>query len=238
MEPNSKKISILLLHGAIGSNKQLHSLQESLSQYYDVHAPNFPGHGGAEIPADFSITAFADFVQNYIATNRLYQPVVFGYSMGGYIAFYLSLQYPHLFSKIITLATKFHWNETTAIAETRMLQPDILEQKVPKFAQALALRHFPQDWKTVLTHTAGLLQKLGANPLLNEEAYQKIAVPCLLMIGDRDTMVSVEETAAVYRALTLAQFSVLPATPHPIEQAPIELLTSIIHAFTNTTKGN
>ena len=234
MASNNQKTSILLLHGAIGSNQQLASLQESLSAYYDVHAPNFPGHGGEEMPADFSITAFAGFIKNYIDTHQLNQPVVFGYSMGGYVACYLSLQYPGLISRIITLATKFHWDEATAATEAGMLQPELLEQKVPKFAQTLADRHFPQDWKVVLNQTAGLLQKLGADPLLNNEDYFKITVPCLLMIGDRDKMVSIEETTTIYRSLPLASCAVLPATPHPIEQVPIKLLTSIIHSFIHT----
>ncbi len=234
MEPAIHKTPLLLLHGAIGSNKQFEALQESLTRYYEVHAPNFPGHGGEEIPADLSITTLADFVKNYIDSHQLHQPVVFGYSMGGYIACYLSLQYPGLFSSIITLATKFHWDEATAAAESSMLQPDILEQKVPKFAKALAERHFPQDWKVVLNRTATLLQELGADPLLKQESYRNITTPCLLLIGDRDKMVNIEETVAVYRVLPLAQFSVLPATPHPIEQVPVELLVSIVHAFVNT----
>lgn len=236
MEPGTHQIPILVLHGAIGSNKQFETLKESLSPYYEVHAPNFPGHGGEEIPADLSINALADFVKTYIDSHQLQQPVVFGYSMGGYVAYYLSMLYPYLFSSIITLATKFHWDEATAATESSMLQPDILEQKVPKFAKALAERHFPQDWKVVLNRTGALLQKLGADPLLKQESYLNIKIPCLLLIGDRDKMVSMEETVAVYRALPLAQLSVLPATPHPIEQVQVELLVSIIHAFINNSK--
>jgi pimeloyl-ACP methyl ester carboxylesterase len=227
---------LLLLHGAIGSNKQWEALRESLAGYYEVHAPNFPGHGGEEIPGDFSVPSFAHFIKNYIDSHQLYRPIVFGYSMGGYVAFYLSTKYPNLFSGMITLATKFHWDEATAAAESSMLQPDILEQKVPKFAKALAERHFPQDWKSVLNHTAALLQKLGSGPLLKTENYLNISVPCLLLVGDRDKMVSIEETLAVYRALPLAQFSVLPATPHAVEQVPAGLLVPIIHAFINNNR--
>lgn len=237
MESAVNKTPILLLHGAIGSNKQFETLLESLAPYYEVHTPNFPGHGGEEMPADLSITLLAEFVKTYIDLHQLHQPIVFGYSMGGYVAHYLSIQYPRLFSGIITLATKFHWDEATAATESSMLQPDVLEQKVPKFAKALAERHSPQDWKVVLKSTVALLQKLGADPLLKQESYLNINIPCLLLIGDRDKMVSIEETISVYRALPLAQFSVLPATPHPVEQAPVELLVSIIHTFINNSKG-
>jgi pimeloyl-ACP methyl ester carboxylesterase len=236
MESDTNKIPILLLHGAIGSNKQFTALQESLERYYEVHTPNFPGHGGEGMPVDFSMQSFAAFVKKYINSHQLKRPIVFGYSMGGYVACYLCTLYPSLFSGIITLATKFHWDKTIAAAESAMLQPDTLEQKVPKFVQVLTHRHSPQDWKTVLNKTAELLQQLGAAPLLTGENYGRITIPCLLLIGDRDKMVSIEETLSVYRALPHAQFSVLPATPHLIEQVPVKLLVSIIQLFVNSSK--
>lgn len=223
------KQPILLLHGAIGSNKQLRALQESLSAYYEVHTPNLPGHGGEEFPIEFSIPVFAGFVKDYIEKNKLQQPAIFGYSMGGYIACYLAVMHPGIISRIITLATKFHWTEAIAANEVRMLQPDILEQKVPKFAEMLSQLHAPQDWKTVLRKTAGLMLALGSNPLLTPEDYAKLNIPCLLLAGDRDKMVSIEEPVSVYRALPHAEFSVLPGTPHAIELAPVNLLVQLIH---------
>jgi hypothetical protein len=39
------------------------------------------------------------------------------------------------------------------------------------------------------------------------------------MLGDRDTTVSLDETAAAVRALPQGELAVLPRTPHPLEQA-------------------
>lgn|GEM_PF-54049 len=223
------KTPILLLHGAIGSNAQLDILREALASSYDVHAPNFPGHGGEPSSETFSIPGFVDFVKDYIDSHQLNRPVVFGYSMGGYVACCLSLKYPGYVSRIITLATKFYWDEHTAAAEIKMLQPDLLEQKVPKFAEALVQRHGAAHWKGLLHQTASLLEGLGKQPVLKTEDYPTITTPCLLLVGDRDKMVSIEETASVYRTLPSARFAVLPATPHPIEQAPVDLLISLIN---------
>jgi pimeloyl-ACP methyl ester carboxylesterase len=222
------KTPVLLLHGAIGSNAQFDLLRERLSHHFDVHAPNFPCHGGEPSSGAFSIPGFVDFVKDYIDRHQLNRPVIFGYSMGGYVACYLSLKYPGSVGSIITLATKFYWDEATASAETKMLQPDILEQKVPKFAEALAQTHGAVHWKELLHQTARLLEGLGKQPALKKEDYPAITAPCLLLVGDRDKMVGIEETAAVYRSLPSARFAVLPATPHPIEQVPIDLLVLLI----------
>lgn len=231
METTTNKLPLILLHGAIGSKAQLHDLATALSSSYDVHALNLPGHGGEVLTTDFSIPAFAAFVKDYIDTHKLTNVSIFGYSMGGYVAVYLSLQHPDLFSKIITLATKFIWDPATAAAESTMLDPIKIEQKVPKFAGTLSERHAPGDWKQVLANTTGSLNSLGAAPLLTTANLSTIATPCLLLVGDRDKMISIEETANVYRLIPGAGFRVLPNTPHAIEQAPLALLSHLIDSF-------
>jgi pimeloyl-ACP methyl ester carboxylesterase len=219
---------LLLLHGALGSSAQLAPLHQLLNEHFDVHALDFPGHGGSPLPKDFTVPSFAHYVQQYCADKNLQQVSIFGYSMGGYVALYQALQAPQLVRRIVTLATKFHWDEATAAREVKMLQPDLIEQKVPQFARALQERHAPTDWKDVLHHTAGLLTALGQQPLLTPENYQQLSLPCLLMLGDRDKMVSLEETVAVYQQLPQGQLAVLPNTLHPLDAVQPERLSWMI----------
>jgi hypothetical protein len=51
------------------------------------------------------------------------------------------------------------------------------------------------------------------------------------MLGDRDKMVSLEETMAVYQGLPNAQFAILPQTAHPIEATDMELLSFMLIRF-------
>lgn len=222
---------VLLLHGAIGSAAQLMALKNGLNSSFTVHLADFPGHGGTPMPEQFSIPFFADHVKEYCAINKLQTVSIFGYSMGGYIGMYLAKQYPELVEKVVTLATKFYWDEPTAAKERKMLQPEILEQKVPEFAATLQHRHAPNDWKQLLQMTSDMLGGLGQNNVLRLEDYAAIHTPSLLMLGDRDKMVSIEETVRVYQHLPQAQLAVLPATPHPIEQVNTELLSSMIKRF-------
>jgi pimeloyl-ACP methyl ester carboxylesterase len=219
---------LILLHGALGSSAQMAPLRQLLSQHYEVHALDFPGHGGTPLPEHFSIPLFARSVQQYCEEKNLSQVSIFGYSMGGYVALYLALQAPQLVRRIITLATKLHWDEPTAAKEVKMLQPELIEQKVPQFARALEERHAPTAWKDVLQRTAGLLTSLGESPLLTPEYYKQVSCPCLLMLGDRDKMVSLEETVAVYHQLPQGQLAVLPNTPHPLDAVAPDHLSYMI----------
>ncbi len=63
---------------------------------------------------------------------------------------------------------------------------------------------------------------LGNSNTLIAEDYTVIDIPVILLLGDRDKMVSLEETATVYRSLPNAQLGILPGTPHPIEQVDPE----------------
>jgi pimeloyl-ACP methyl ester carboxylesterase len=224
---------ILCLHGALGTKAQLQPFTSLLRQY-EVHTLNFSGHGDAG-PAhtDLSIPLLAGEVLHYLESRQLRSVPVFGYSMGGYVAMYLARHYPEAISRVATLGTKYHWDAATAAKETKMLDAAVIEQKVPAFAAALKERHAPQDWKQVLSATATLMQGLGRQPALGPEDYTAIRTPCLLMLGDRDTMVSLHETLEVYKALPDGRLAVLPATPHPIEKVDPDLVSVLVQRFIN-----
>ena len=221
--------TILLLHGAIGSKGQLISLEKSLQPFFQVHTLNFPGHGGEPLPNSYSMPIFAESVKKYIDQHKLYEPIIFGYSMGGYVALYGAKRHSFRAEKIITLATKFEWNETIAAKESKMLNPEVIEEKLPRFALTLQERHAPENWKEVLHKTSGLLSQLGSMAYLQDVS--DLQTPTLIILGDRDKMVSLEETVAIYKKLPVASLTVLPNTAHPIEEVDTDMLAFHIKRF-------
>ncbi len=228
-----QKIPILLLHGALGAAPQFDSLKASLEPHYDVHTVEFSGHGHQPFsPEGFSIPVFAGEVLRYLEEKELDFIHIFGYSMGGYVALYLARHHPECIGHIMTLATKFNWNEATAGREVKQLNPELIEEKVPAFARVLEERHAASDWKEVVNMTAILIAELGHQSLLKANDYAMIASPCLLMMGDKDNMVSFQETIETYKALPEAQMAILPDTIHPLEKADVPLLAYHIRRFT------
>jgi pimeloyl-ACP methyl ester carboxylesterase len=226
--------AILMLHGALGTQAQFLPLRSLLEEQYSLHTLDFMGHGQAEpAPEGISVPLLAQQVLDYLDAQQLSSIPLLGYSMGGYVAMYLARHYPQRVSKVITLATKYHWNAAIADKEVKMLDAAVIEQKVPAFATALQQRHTRHNWKQVLSHTAALMQQLGVQPLLAAADYAAITTPALLMLGDRDTMVTLTETVEVYRALPQAQLAVLPNTPHPLEKAEPALVAALLQRFLN-----
>ncbi|TND08148.1 MAG: alpha/beta hydrolase [Bacteroidetes bacterium] len=226
--------NLLLLHGAIGASDQLLPLKEKLAAGFENHLFDFPGHGGKALPGEgFSIDHFAKSVLQWMDEQQFPSIDIFGYSMGGYVGLYLARHYPERVNRVFTLATKFAWDEATAAKEVKMLDPEKIAEKVPKFAQALEKRHAPQDWKLVLRETAAMMQQLGKSPALTDDDFRAIEKPVSIGIGDRDTMVSLEETIHVYRQLPGAELRVFARTPHPVEQVNVDQLADAIGDFFN-----
>jgi len=223
---------LLLLHGAIGASHQLAPLAEALQENYTVHTLNFSGHGGEAFPQEaFSISLFTKEVMHFLRHQNIDISNIFGYSMGGYVALHLAKHHPQQVGKIVTLATKFHWDEATAARETKMLDAATIQQKVPAFAEQLKHRHHPNDWTMVLDKTKDMLQALGVQNTLHPAACASITTPSLLLLGENDKMVTVEETIDVQQAMPNAQFRSLPGTAHPIEQVDTGMLARTIHRF-------
>ncbi len=223
---------LLLLHGAIGAKDQLETLAKQLSKSYIIHTFSFDGHGGMPFMADeFSIPLFAEEVLTYLRDNDISKINIFGYSMGGYVAMYLARHQPTVVEKVITLATKFEWNEQIAAKEIKMLDAAIIQEKVPAFASQLSSRHHPNDWKLVLEKTKSMMVELGQKNVLQPEDYKVIAAPCLLLLGDNDKMITKEETIGVQETLPHGEYRSMPDTAHPIEQVNMDILAGLIKVF-------
>ena len=223
--------SLLLLHGAIGSEAQLTSLKNALSKYYKVHTFNFSGHGGKDFSDDFSIEGFANEVLNWMKEKKFTHTSIFGYSMGGYVALYLAKHHPNAIESVVTLATKLYWDEHIATKEAANMQPEIIKVKVPAFAKELSQRHHSNNWELLLEKTATLLHHLGISVPLKIQDFKQVNCPVLLTLGDRDKMVSLVETVSVYKEIPNGQMAILPFTHHAIETVDVNLLSLLIRNF-------
>jgi esterase/lipase len=223
--------SIILLHGAIGAKDQLEPLAVELKQQgYNVFTLSFSGHGQTPFATNFGIEQFALELEQFIKSNNFQQPTVFGYSMGGYVALYLAHQQPNLLGNIITLGTKFEWSPAIAQREVKMLDSKTIIEKVPKFAEALQNRH-GQDWELLLQKTADMMIDLGNKNALSLNDFTSIENKVWIGLADKDNMVSLEETAAVYKQLKNGAMYMLPNTKHPIETVNVILLSQVIKEF-------
>jgi esterase/lipase len=222
---------LLLLHGALGTQKQFEMLISELSDAIDTHRINFEGHGTKAPPnRALKMEYFVENAVSYLQKQGITQVNIFGYSMGGYVALMLAKRYPEYVNKLATLGTILQWNEQLAERECRYLNPEKIKEKVPHFADKLEQRHGP-EWQTVVDYTSEMLLQLGKKPNIKEEDWKDFEYPIRFHVGDRDTTAGLENTMKVYKKIDHAELCVLPNTAHPFEEVKEELLTTSLKDF-------
>ncbi len=223
--------NLIILHGALGSKIQFQNLEKLLSHDFKVYTMDFEGHGSYNSEEPYSIELFSENLISFISENRIVKPHIFGYSMGGYVALHTALKKPYFLASIFTLGTKFNWSPETANKEVKMLDPVIIEDKVPHFKKYLESIHPNNSWKTVLSKTAAMMLDLGTTPLLDAKAFEQIDLPVKIGWGEADNMVSREESEFAVKHLPNAEFITFPDFQHPIEKVDHQELANKIKAY-------
>src|SRR5690606_11506400 len=98
--------------------------------------------------------------------------------------------HPERVHRMLTLGTKFKWDPESAAREVRMMNPEVIAQKVPAFAEMLAARHAPADWREVMQKTAAMMTRLGAGEAMTAADFRSIGHPVCICRGDIDHMVT------------------------------------------------
>lgn len=93
-ESSRRKHAIILLHGFLGSSHYWYKVCPLLSDKYRIIMPRLRGHGGTYAPnEDYSIEAMADDIYKLIEELDIDKVVLFGHSLGGYVALSFAERY-------------------------------------------------------------------------------------------------------------------------------------------------
>lgn len=224
------KTKLLFLHGALGTAADLEPLMTLLKERgHETLSFTFSGHGkGAPEPSEFRIDLFARDLEQYLKKHHLTDVVIFGYSMGGYVALYHKANYEDSpIQMIFTYGTKFNWSQNAVLKELPLLNPDHVQTNIPNFATILENKH-GERWKQLLRSTAHMMQNLERLDGLTREDMAEIDIPVILILGDQDRMVTSEETHLTSSWLRYAQVKTISHSKHELERTNLREMADII----------
>jgi len=221
-------MDLLLLHGALGSKRQMVPLQQRVGGA----VIDFTGHGERQIPATgLTFAQFVEDIDRAYAANGFTKAHLFGYSMGGYAALLYAAQFPERVSSVATLGTKYLWTPEGLQKELRMLDPEAMLAKVPAFAQHLIALHGEGKWRALVSAIAESMSELAAAPLLTPQVCARIECQVLLCVGEEDTTALPHDTRIFASGLQRASVHVLRGTRHPFESVDLNAIEKVLAGF-------
>ena len=145
---NINKPLILFLHGFMGNN---HEFDEAISllinDFYCLNI-DLPGHGKTQVLGNddcYSMAKTADAIINLLDKIKVSPCFLIGYSMGGRLALYLTLNYPQRFQKVI-LESASPGLSTEKERLERMKRDGQIAKKLERMIEKDDFRKFLDNW--------------------------------------------------------------------------------------------
>jgi pimeloyl-ACP methyl ester carboxylesterase len=234
---------LILIHGGFSSarfNWGPHI--PILSKEFRVIAPDCRGQGKTDNPGGhFSYGLMADDIIGLIKELDLDKPFVCGWSDGGQIVLEIGIRHPDAAGALVVGAALIEPSEhylegmkSMGIDGPGKVDIERLKKAYPEFVAAASQMHSPvygEDyWKDLLVN----ISKMWANPQeFPGDRISNIVVPTLVLQGDRDDMIPLEDAITMYQKIPEAELAIVPNADHGSVRSKPELYCSIIADFLN-----
>lgn len=228
---------LLLLHGGTATSNSWHDFVPMLAQQFRVIAPDFRAHGRTANPTGaLSYRLLADDVAALVQALEITKPLMMGYSDGGQTLLELGMHYPDLARALVIGGATYAFSETYyrtlhqwGFEAPGVVHIDTIRASMDDMVTYMQTEHAalggPDYWQT-LVHE---ISTMWLTPLNYSDAdLQRITVPTLVALGDRDDAIPVEQAVALYRLLPHAELAVLPNENHGVSPAFMQIATDFL----------
>jgi pimeloyl-ACP methyl ester carboxylesterase len=222
---------LVLLHGSNASGPEMEPLARLLRPHFELRAPNLLGHGGRPVPDGYSLEEMSEDLIAWLDSERIGRCDLFGYSVGGYVALHAARRHPDRFRAFATLAAKYLFDESAVKHVVHLSQPARLARPEIGRKPEMERAHGARNWEKVALNTCELFRRLGERPPLSEADLTRINVPALIVSGDRDPLVSAEESRRLADLLPFARLALFPGPAHPLKEVPLDQVVRAFRSF-------
>ena len=211
---------LVLIHaGSVSGESWAHYLA-AFADRYRVIVPDTPGHGRSGVPAaTLSYPGLADDMAAFIAALGLIKPLIAGYSDGGQITLEIGMRHPGLAGALVVGGAFFRFNSAyrawlrSVYGDATSPEEDAgrLLRNHPEWAVWLEQIYGQNAWPSVMAR----IKPMWTTPFdYSAEALAAIVAPTLVLVGDRDEVLPVEEAVELFRRLPAAELAVVPGVDH------------------------
>lgn len=243
---------LVLLHGYAGDGLATWRRQlGGLSNEFTVVAWDAPGAGrSSDPPESFGMAGYADCLAGFVERLSLEKPHVAGLSFGGALALELSRRHPEIPRTLILASAYAGWAGSlpAEVAEQRLQQAIVLADLSPDdFVGALLPTMFSEGTpkesvdafraSMLAFHPAGFRAMARASAEDLRDALAQIAIPTLLVYGDRDVRAPLTVAEDLHAAISRSTLVVLPDTGHLCNIEAPDAFNSTVRSFLHDSGG-
>jgi pimeloyl-ACP methyl ester carboxylesterase len=246
-EVHGQGTPLLLLHAGSLTCDSWQPYLPAFTEHYRVITPDSRGHGRSESPPGaLSYRLLADDAVGLVRALGVQKPLIVGFSDGGQVALEIGMRYPDLPQALVLGGARFKFSAAyfawvrDAIGDDASPQVDTarFSRNHPDWAAWLEQIYGPDGWKPVLARC----KPMWITPLnYTANDFAQVVAPTLVLLGDRDNLVSVEEAAEMFHLLPHGELAVVPGADHgAFFSARVDVFQSLIldfllrHAHTGT----
>jgi pimeloyl-ACP methyl ester carboxylesterase len=217
------------LLGTIGT--QWRHFIKPLSADYRLILMDLRGHGRSQNNASsLRVEQLLHDLTGLLDQLQVETAHVAGYSLGGYIGLMFALNQPRRVRSLLMHATKFFWTPEAAEKFRIQMDPDMLAEKVPAYADQLVQDHGARQWRILVRQAADLTNDLVNNGI-PERTVAHVQCPTMVSVGDRDELVPVSEALRLSRGIPQGQLLVLPNVRHPFQTVRLVPMLPMMQSF-------
>lgn len=187
---NPKGKTIVLLHGWGQNIDMMNPIGRGLEKDYHIIILDLPGFGNSDEPKyGWTVYDYYEMLKEFLNRLKIKNPILVGHSFGGRISIIYAAK--EKVEKLVLLSAPFR----------KSVKKDTLKVKILKFLKKVPLLKELEDYmKTKIGSTdyrnaTPMMRKILVNTVNEDltEYLKLIDVPTILIWGDNDTAVSVED---------------------------------------------
>ena len=209
--------SIIFLHNGFDSTSTWSKIREKMSKYFTVIDYDRYGYGLSdrlihEITGDI-IEHGVEELNNLVNKLNLKIFYLCGHCLGGAIAIYYTIKYPHKVKKLIIESVGYYTNDLIIIKSDWTFQPfecidNNLRQKLIKMHGD---EYSKELWKYLCNYKEGYIMNKNYNII---EKIKEIKCPTFIISGDKDFYFDVDQAVKAFNTIKNSKLWIIPDTGH------------------------
>lgn len=216
-EGSHDKDALVLIHsGGISSEEWKDHIPE-LAKRFRVLAPDMPGHGRSPMRGEqLHIRDIGAAILEMLDELGIDQAHIVGSSLGGATALWLALNHGHRVARLVLYRVSYsksaiQYEETRAIASPERWERLGLGRWLSRLHMA---QGGPNAWKAVIPRVAQAMDPATTDHQHELSRLASIQNTTLIVVGDRDPLVPLEQAMEMYRTIPRSGLWIMPGATH------------------------